>query len=239
MMFAALIASCSQSRTCNWVATPYGMRYRRRHAYLARPILESTGPRPAPLALRRYSRRCARPLAIARVVRPIAHRQMPKVARRLRTLPPRDDLRGPRHGMGSRQRRVRRRAEPPPWLSLRGEHGDSASGLGRASCAGWRYSLDEGIATWAREGRRHGSWLMTTSHHLIVCTSCRAAGNAKQQRSIRSGSLLFAGLAERYANWARRDSFLIMPNNCLSVCRRGVRLRLSGSGQVHLRLRRR
>lgn len=61
---------------------------------------------------------------------------------------------------------------------------------------------------------------MSASHHLFVCTSCRAAGEEREPRSARSGSLLFENLVERYANWARRESFVILPYECLSVCPR-------------------
>jgi len=61
---------------------------------------------------------------------------------------------------------------------------------------------------------------VSAPHHLFVCTSCRVAGETNQQGTPRSGSVLFENLAERYANWARRESFVILPYECLSVCKR-------------------
>lgn len=71
---------------------------------------------------------------------------------------------------------------------------------------------------------------MSTLHHLFVCTSCRQPGEGKEPREQRSGARLFRSLSERFASWARREDFVIVPYECLSVCPRpcGVALRAPG-----------
>lgn len=56
------------------------------------------------------------------------------------------------------------------------------------------------------------------------------SGEGREPRDGRSGARLFANLAERYAKWARREGFAILPYECLSVCARacGVALRAPG-----------
>ena len=68
---------------------------------------------------------------------------------------------------------------------------------------------------------------MGASHHLFVCTSCRQPGEGKKHRDMRSGEALFRNLSSRYAKWARREDFAIVPYECLSACKRacGVAMR--------------
>jgi predicted metal-binding protein len=65
---------------------------------------------------------------------------------------------------------------------------------------------------------------------LFVCTSCRQPGEGKEPREQRSGAQLFRNLSERFAGWARREDFVIVPYECLSVCARprGIALRAPG-----------
>ncbi len=71
---------------------------------------------------------------------------------------------------------------------------------------------------------------MSAPHHLFVCTSCRQPGEGKEPRQQRSGARHFRNLSERFASWARREDFVIVPYECLSVCARpcGVALRAPG-----------
>lgn len=71
---------------------------------------------------------------------------------------------------------------------------------------------------------------MSAPHHLFVCTSCRRPGEARDPRELRSGAQLFRNLSERFAGWARRQDFVILPYECLSVCPRpcGIALRAPG-----------
>jgi len=56
------------------------------------------------------------------------------------------------------------------------------------------------------------------------------SGEAKAPKDSRSGARLFANLTERYASWARREDFVIVAYECLSVCPRpcGVALKAPG-----------
>lgn len=71
---------------------------------------------------------------------------------------------------------------------------------------------------------------MSAPHHLFVCTSCRQPGEGKEPREQRSGAQLFRNLSERFASWARREDFVIVPYECLTVGARpcGVALRAPG-----------
>ena len=71
---------------------------------------------------------------------------------------------------------------------------------------------------------------MSAPHHLFVCTSCRQQGDGKEPREQGSGAQLFRNLSERFASWARREDFVIVPYECLSVCARpcGIALRAPG-----------
>lgn len=67
---------------------------------------------------------------------------------------------------------------------------------------------------------------MSAPHHLFVCTSCRQPGDGKEPREQRSGARLFRNLSERFASWARREGFVIVPYECPRPC--GVALRAPG-----------
>jgi predicted metal-binding protein len=71
---------------------------------------------------------------------------------------------------------------------------------------------------------------VSAAHHLFVCTSCRQAGEGKEPRDLRSGAQLFRNLSERFSTWARREGFVIVPYECLSVCPRpcGIAMRAPG-----------
>lgn len=71
---------------------------------------------------------------------------------------------------------------------------------------------------------------MSAPHHLFVCVSCRQLGEGKEPCERRSGARLFRNLSERFASWALREDFVIMPYECLSVCARpcGIALRAPG-----------
>ena len=71
---------------------------------------------------------------------------------------------------------------------------------------------------------------MSVPHRLFVCTSCRQPREGKEPREQRSGARLFRNLSERFASWARREDFVIVPCECLSVCPRpcGIALRAPG-----------
>ena len=68
---------------------------------------------------------------------------------------------------------------------------------------------------------------MTVPHHLFVCTSCRVSDEAREPRDRRAGARLFAHLVEQFAKWAKREGFVIVAYDCLSVCAHpcGVALR--------------
>jgi predicted metal-binding protein len=71
---------------------------------------------------------------------------------------------------------------------------------------------------------------LSAAHHLFVCTSCRRPGEEREPRELRSGARLFRNLSERSAGWARREGFVILACDCLSVCPRpcGIALRAPG-----------
>jgi predicted metal-binding protein len=72
---------------------------------------------------------------------------------------------------------------------------------------------------------------VSATHHLFVCTSCRQPGEGKEPRELRSGAQLFRNLSERFAGWARRENFAIVPYECLSVCPRPCSLALRAPGK--------
>lgn len=47
---------------------------------------------------------------------------------------------------------------------------------------------------------------------------------------MRSGAQFYRNLSERFASWARREDFMILPYDCLSVCPRpcGIAMRAPG-----------
>ena len=71
---------------------------------------------------------------------------------------------------------------------------------------------------------------MKVVHHLFVCTSCRQTGESREPRELRAGARFFRNLSERFARWARREDFVILPYECLSVCPRpcGIAMRAPG-----------
>ncbi|NJM90869.1 MAG: DUF1636 domain-containing protein [Myxococcales bacterium] len=72
---------------------------------------------------------------------------------------------------------------------------------------------------------------MIAPHHLFVCTSCRQVEEGKEPRELRSGARLFGNLRERFASWARRENFVIVPCECLSVCTRPCSIALRAPGK--------
>jgi len=73
---------------------------------------------------------------------------------------------------------------------------------------------------------------VSAPHNLFVCTSCRQPGEGKEPRELRSGARLFRNLSERVASWARREDFVILPYECLSVCPRPCGIAMRAPGKV-------
>ena len=73
--------------------------------------------------------------------------------------------------------------------------------------------------------------VVSARHHLVVCTSCRQPGEAKEPRASRSGALLYRSLSHHFARWAQREGFVITPYECLSACPRPCAIALQAPGK--------
>jgi predicted metal-binding protein len=73
--------------------------------------------------------------------------------------------------------------------------------------------------------------MMTQTHTLFVCKSCKLAESEEGDR-VSVGSQLLNDLLEHYQNWSRQSELTIQPVGCLWTCNRPCTVSLTAPNKA-------